>query len=43
MVAWGRTELPPQAGIGVYVGGSSGKVAIARTYDDADPPLSAHA
>jgi hypothetical protein len=38
-VAWGRTELPPQAGIAVYVRGDSGKLAAARIYDDVDPPL----
>jgi hypothetical protein len=35
---WGRTALPPQAGIGVYVRGESGKLAAARIYDDVDPP-----
>jgi SnoaL-like domain len=40
VVAWGRTELPPQAGIAVYARGDSGKLASARIYDDADPPLS---
>ena len=40
VVAWGRAELAPQAGIAVYVRGDSGKLAIARIYDDADPPLS---
>jgi hypothetical protein len=40
VVAWGRTELPPQAGIAVYVRGDSGKLAAARIYDDTDPPLS---
>ena len=39
VVAWGRTELAPQAGIAVYVRGESGKLAAARIYDDADPPL----
>jgi SnoaL-like domain len=39
VVKWGRTELPPQAGIAVYVRGASGKLAAARIYDDADPPL----
>jgi hypothetical protein len=39
VVAWGRTELPPQAGIAVYVRGDSGKLTAARIYDDADPPL----
>jgi hypothetical protein len=37
--ALGRTELPPQAGVAVYVRGESGKLAAARIYDDADPPL----
>ena len=36
VVQWGRTELPPQAGIGVYVRGESGKLVAARVYDDAD-------
>ncbi len=40
VVAWGRTELPPQAGIAVYVRGDGGKLAAARIYDDVDPPLS---
>jgi hypothetical protein len=39
VVAWGQTELPPQAGIAVYTRGESGKLASARIYDDADPPL----
>ena len=39
VVQWGRTELPPQAGISVYVRGDSGKLVAARVYDDADPPL----
>ncbi len=43
VVRWGETELPPQAGIGVFVRGASGKLAIARIYDDADPPLTARA
>ena len=34
VVAWGRTELPPEAGIAVYVRGHSGKLAMARIYDD---------
>jgi SnoaL-like protein len=37
---WGETELPPQAGIAVYERGRSGKLAAARIYDDAGPPLS---
>jgi hypothetical protein len=36
---WGRTELPPEAGVAVYVRGESGKLAAARIYDDSDPPL----
>jgi hypothetical protein len=39
VVRWGRTELPPQAGVAIYVRGRSGKLAAARIYDDADPPL----
>lgn len=41
VVGWGRHELPPQAGVAVYVRGESGRLAAARIYDDADPPLSA--
>jgi hypothetical protein len=39
VVQWGRTELPPQAGIAVYVRGESGKLAAARIYDGVEPPL----
>ncbi|HWG07961.1 MAG TPA: hypothetical protein VN672_03035 [Solirubrobacteraceae bacterium] len=39
VVRWGRTELPPQAGVAVYERGPSGRLAAARIYDDADPPL----
>jgi hypothetical protein len=39
VVRWGRTELPPQAGLAVYVRGDSGKLAAARMYDDVDPPV----
>ena len=35
---WGQTELPPQAGVAVYVRGQSGKLAATRIYDDVDPP-----
>jgi hypothetical protein len=38
IVRWGRTELPPEAGVAVYVQGESGKIAAVRIYDDADPP-----
>jgi SnoaL-like domain len=41
VVRWGKTNLPPQAGVAVYVRGESGKLAAARIYDDADPPLGA--
>ena len=37
---WGQTELPPAAGLAVYVRGKTGKLAGARIYDSADPPLS---
>jgi hypothetical protein len=43
VVTWGRTALPPEAGIAVYVRGDSGKLAAARVYDDSDPPLSSQA
>lgn len=39
VVRWGKTELPPQAGVAVYARGQSGKLAAARIYDDTDPPL----
>ena len=39
VVRWGQTELPPQAGVAVYVRGDGGKLAAARIYDDVDPPL----
>jgi len=42
VVRWGRTEMPPEAGIAVYVRGTSGKLSIARIYDDSDPPLTPH-
>jgi hypothetical protein len=38
VVRWGSTEVPPQAGVAVYVRGESGKLAAARIYDDTDPP-----
>jgi hypothetical protein len=41
VVRWGKTELAPQAGVGVYVRGESGKLAAARIYDDVNPPLGA--
>jgi len=33
LVRWGRTELPPEAGVAVYVRGATGKLAGARIYD----------
>jgi hypothetical protein len=39
VVRWGKTELAPEAGVAVYTRGDSGKLAAARIYDDADPPL----
>jgi hypothetical protein len=38
VVRWGETELPPEAGVAVYVRGETGKLAAARIYDDVDPP-----
>jgi hypothetical protein len=42
VVRWGKTELPPEAGVAVYVRGQGGKLAAARIYDDTDPPLGPH-
>jgi hypothetical protein len=39
VVRWGKTELPPEAGVAVYVRGQSGRLAAARIYDDVNPPL----
>jgi hypothetical protein len=39
VVRWGKTELPPEAAVAVYVRGPSGKLAAARIYDDINPPL----
>jgi len=39
LLRWGRTELSPEAGLAVYVRGSSGKLASARIYDDIEPPV----
>lgn len=37
-VRWGRHDLPPQAGIGVFERGPDGLLAAARVYDDVEPP-----
>ena len=37
-VRWGRHDLPPQAGIGVYERGPDGLLAAARVYDDIESP-----
>jgi hypothetical protein len=39
ILRWGRTEISPEAGLAVYIRGTSGKLASARIYDDADPPV----
>jgi hypothetical protein len=38
VVRWGSTQLPPQAGVAVFVRGENDKLAAVRMYDDADPP-----
>ena len=43
VVQWGKTEVPPQAGVAVYVRSQSGKLAAVRIYDDTDPPGAAGA
>jgi SnoaL-like domain len=39
VVRWGETQLEPEAGFACYMRGAGGKLAAARIYDDADPPL----
>jgi SnoaL-like domain len=39
VVRWGKTELPPTAGVAVYARSQSGKLAAVRIYDDVSPPL----
>jgi SnoaL-like domain len=39
VVRWGKSDLPPEAGMAVYLRGESGKLAAARIYDDVSPPL----
>jgi hypothetical protein len=38
-VRWGRHQLPPQAGLGVYERGPDGLLTAARVYDDIEPPV----
>jgi hypothetical protein len=38
-VRWGRHELPPQAGIGVYERGPDGLLTAVRVYDDIEAPV----
>jgi hypothetical protein len=38
VVRWGRAELPPQAGLLVFVRGEGRKLAAVRSYDDVEPP-----
>jgi hypothetical protein len=38
-VRWGRHDLPPQAGLGVYERSPDGLLAAARVYDDIEPPV----
>jgi hypothetical protein len=38
VVGWADAELPPQAGVSVFVGGRTGRLAAVRLYDDADWP-----
>ncbi len=38
VVRWGRTPLPPQAGLAVYERGTTGLIRATRLYDDVDPP-----
>jgi hypothetical protein len=37
VVRWAKTELPPEAGVAVYVRGEGGRLAAARIYDDGNP------
>jgi hypothetical protein len=38
-VRWGRHDLPPQAGIGIYERGPDGLLTAARVYDDIEAPV----
>ncbi len=39
VVRWGRTSIPPQAGMAVYARGPGGRLAAVSIYDDVDPPV----
>lgn len=39
IVRWGGREMTPQAGLAVYQRGEAGRIASARRYDDATPPV----
>jgi hypothetical protein len=36
---WGTTDMPPQAGLGVYERSPDGLLAAARVYDDVEGPV----
>jgi hypothetical protein len=38
LVRWGRYDVPPQAGLGVYERGPDGLLVAARIYDDIESP-----
>jgi hypothetical protein len=38
IVGWGATQLPPEAGVAVFVRGASGRLDVVRMYDDAAAP-----
>jgi SnoaL-like domain len=38
VVRWGRTDVPPQAGVAVYERDARGLIQASRLYDDVDPP-----
>ncbi|WP_426565063.1 nuclear transport factor 2 family protein [Angustibacter sp. McL0619] len=39
VVRWGTTQLPPQAGLSVFMAGPGGGLAAVRDYGDIEPPL----
>jgi SnoaL-like domain len=38
VVRWGRTDVPPQAGLAVYERDVAGLIQASRVYEDVDPP-----